>query len=190
MIVIFGGAFNPPTIAHDKVARHVLALPNVTELIFVPVGDHYEKPDLIPAIYRIQMLEMMTKNLRKTSVSKIEVNATKPLKTIETLKRLQSQHVATEFAFLMGADNLTQLKKWYDYRELINTFKMIIINRNELDINAYIKNHFSDVAEQFIIVENFDELTISSTQYRHDTTKTEILLPEVEKYISEKGLYQ
>jgi len=190
MIVIFGGAFNPPTIAHDEVARHLLALPTVEKLVFVPVGDHYEKPDLIPADHRVKMLEIMVEKLPDTSVSKIEVEAQRALKTIETLERFQVESPEAEFAFVMGADNLSKLRNWYAYERLIHSFKMIIVNRGELDIHAFIEKHFSHLSHQFLIIEDFDKVDISSSQYRADVTKTELLLPQIEKYIKEKGLYQ
>lgn len=190
MIVIFGGAFNPPTLAHYEVAKHILNRADVTELIFVPVGDHYQKSDLIPATHRVTMLEMMTKTLPNSSVSQLEVQADVALKTIETLNHFGKHHKNQPLAFVMGADNLTKLGAWFNHKTLIKTFKIMIINRGELNVRKFINTHFRDDISQFIIIDDFEKMAISSTQYRQDITQTEILSKEVANYICEKGLYQ
>ena len=190
MIVIFGGAFNPPTIAHYEVAKHILDLPNVCNLLFVPVGDHYKKAGLIPAFHRVKMLEIMISSLPNASVSKIEVEADRALKTVETLEKLQIEYLKEELAFVMGADNLYDLVKWYDYERLVKKFKMIILNRNEFDVHAFIKEKFEFAAANFLVIDDFRKTDISSSQYRADVTKSELLLSDVEKYIKTHGLYR
>jgi len=189
LIVIFGGAFNPPTIAHYEVARHILRLPEVTNLLFVPVGDHYKKAGLIPAIHRVNMLEIMTSKLPKTNVSTVEIEAERTPKTIETLEKIQSKYPKESIAFVMGADNLFGLTKWYKNELLVKRFKMIIVNRGELDVCHFIKENFKFAAEDFLVVDDFVKIDISSSQYRADLTKGELLLPAVEKYIKKHGLY-
>jgi len=190
MIVIFGGAFNPPTIAHYKVAKHVLKLPNTRKLLFVPVGNHYKKAGLIPAFHRVKMLEIMISDLSDTSISKVEIEADHALKTIETLEKLQAEYPREALAFVMGADNLYDLVKWYDYERLVRKFKMIIFNRSELDVYAFIKEKFEFAADNFLVIDDFGEINISSSQYRNDLTKSELLLSDVEKYIKKHSLYR
>jgi len=190
MIVIFGGAFNPPTIAHQKIAKHVLRLPDARELLVVPVGDHYKKAGLIPAFHRVKMLEIMINSLPNASISKVEVEADRALKTVETLEKLQAEHPNEKLAFVMGADNLSELLKWYDYERLVKKFKMIILNRGEFDVHAFIKEKFEFAAANFLVIDDFRKTDISSSQYRADVTKSELLLSDVEKYIKTHGLYR
>ena len=189
MIVVFGGAFNPPTIAHYEIAKHVLGQLNVEQLLFMPVGDQYKKAGLIPAFHRVKMLEILGSQLPNTSVSKIEVEAERPLKTIETLEKLRAMHPNSEIAFMMGADNLHDLTKWHAYERLVKAFKIIIFNRNGLDVSDIIKNHFEFAPGHFIVMNDFSKLNISSSQYRTDITKNELLLADVEKYIKDHDLY-
>lgn len=190
MIAVFGGAFNPPTIAHYEVAKHILHLPLVESLFFMPVGDHYEKAELIPAFHRMKMLEAMITNDPNMSVSKIEIEAHRKLRTLETLEKLQIEFPEKMFAFVMGADNLSDLTGWYNYKTLINRFKIIIINRGELDVNQLIKEHFEFAVDNFLIVDNFLKMDISSSQYRQDTTQSDLVHLEVESYIKKHRLYQ
>ena len=190
MIVIFGGAFNPPTIAHYEVAKHVTNRPDVSELVFVPVGDHYEKAGLAPAFHRINMLEVVTKKLLNTSVSTIETDAPQPLKTIETLEKLQTFYPEKTLAFVMGADNLHDFSNWYDYQRLIKTFKILVVNRQNSDVKCFVEEKFPQEKGNFILMDDFVPLNVSSTQYRLDTTSSNLILPEVETYIKAHGLYK
>jgi len=190
MIVVFGGSFNPPTIAHYEVAKHVLRLPFVKRLLFVPVGDQYKKAGLIPAFHRVKMLEIIINNLPEATISKVEVEAERALKSLETLERLQFKYPDSDLAFVMGADNLYDLINWHGYERLVREFKMIILNRGEFDVHTFIKENFEFAANNFIIVDNFSKIDISSSAYRADATRTEILLSEVEKYIRENDLYR
>ena len=190
MIVIFGGAFNPPTIAHKKIAQRVLAMPDVTKFLFMPVGNHYEKAQLIPATHRVKMLEMVVAQLSNASISKVEIKAKRAFKTIETLEILQTKYPGEDLAFVMGADNLIDLTKWHDYENLIKNFKMIIFNRSEFDVHGFINKNFTNATDNFLIMDDFDEIEISSSQYRGDVTRGELLLSGVEKYIKENALYR
>lgn len=190
MIVVFGGSFNPPTIAHYEVAKCVLGVPFVQHLFFVPVGNQYKKAGLIPAFHRVRMLEILAENLPKVTISKIEVEAKRTLKSVETLERLKVEYPDSEFAFVMGADNLYDLINWHDYERLVKGFKMIILNRGEFDVHSFIKENFEFAADNFIIVDDFTKIDISSSVYRADPTRSEFLLPEVANYIRENGLYK
>lgn len=190
MIVIFGGSFNPPTIAHYEVAKHVLGLSSVERLLFVPVGDQYKKAALIPAFHRVKMLEKLTKNLPRSAISKIEIAAEQTLRSIETLEILKVEYPDSELAFVMGADNLYDLINWHDYKRLIKGFKIIIINRGEYDVHGFIKENFDFSADNFIIIDGFYRMEVSSSAYRADTRRNDILLPEVETYIRENELYR
>jgi len=189
MIVIFGGAFNPPTIAHYEVAKHVLALPFVKSLLFVPVGDHYKKKALIPAFHRVKMLQIMINELPNAHVSTVEIKADRALRTIETLEKIQNKYPEERLAFVMGADNLSGLTNWYEYEKLVTRFKMIIVGRGELDVHHFIKENFGFAAEKFLVIDDFAKMEVSSTKYRAEVTRSELLLSGVEKYIKEHGLY-
>jgi len=189
MIAVFGGAFNPPTVAHFEVIKHLLKQPFIEEVMLMPVGDHYNKEGMVAANHRFNMLKIMVENLPKTKVSRVEIDASVALKTVETLETLQSQYPDQEFAFVMGADNLRELPKWSQHERLVKNFKMIIFDRGNEDVSALIKEYFSTQINQFIVVADFAKLDVSATLYRDNPTTEGLLRPEVTNYIRKHGLY-
>ena len=41
IVAVYGGSFNPPTIAHERISKDILSLDNVDKFIYLPVGDRY-----------------------------------------------------------------------------------------------------------------------------------------------------
>ena len=50
-IGFYGGSFNPPTKAHIELAKKVIKECSLDKVIFVPVGDLYEKEGMAKAIH-------------------------------------------------------------------------------------------------------------------------------------------
>jgi len=189
MIIVFGGAFNPPTKAHQEIIKHLLTLPRVKRVIVVPVGDHYEKSELESAEHRIEMLKLMLEDLPKVSISTLEVDGKKALKTIETMTLIQKYYPHQKSAFVMGTDNLTQLKTWHKYEQLIKEFNIIVYNRTELDVQGYIEEEFGPLASQFTLLEGVPVMPVSSTAFRENPANIELLPENVVTYIKENRLY-
>ena len=89
-IGIFGGAFNPPHKMHKEIAINLLEKGYVDKIIYVPTGNNYNKPGLLDGKHRIEMLEIMFKDINlKVEVSDFEVKGS--LYTINTLNHLKTQ---------------------------------------------------------------------------------------------------
>ena len=49
--------------------------------------------------------------------------------TVDTIKRLQARHPKIRFVWLMGADNLAQVNRWYRWRRLFSYVTVAVIDR-------------------------------------------------------------
>ena len=54
-IGIFGGSFNPPHKKHENIAHSLIEENYVDKVIFVPVGEFYQKKDLASFKDRLAM---------------------------------------------------------------------------------------------------------------------------------------
>ena len=86
MNIVFGGSFNPPTIAHKEIIKTLCSL-NYEKVIIVPNGNKYNLKEMVSYNHREKMLEIMTKDLKNIEISNIEEhNHFKG--TVETLRNL------------------------------------------------------------------------------------------------------
>lgn len=182
--VIFGGSFNPPTKAHFEIAKMVIEKFQVVDFIFLPTGNVYNKANLIDAKYRIEMLQLLCDKLNNASVSDYEMRQTKYLGTYKTLEDFRGYY------FLMGADNFITLPQWINYPNVVINNKFIVINRDGIDCLKFMKEEdiIYEYKDNFIFVDDFKEIDISSSKY-HQTKDKNLLLEEINFYIEKQNLY-
>lgn len=117
---IYGGTFDPPHIAHLRLAieaRETLAL---SEVVFVPAG----QPPLRAAPHaspeqRLAMVERAIATTTGLRLDATEAASTGPSYTIATLERLRAQHGPQRpLVLLLGADAFARLESWQRWREL------------------------------------------------------------------------
>lgn len=188
MIIVYGGSFNPPTIAHYKIAKYLINRFNPTQFIFVPVGDRYDKKELAPFTHRYQMLERLCNQLPDCVISDYE-NKKEFTGTIDTLNTLKSLY-QEELYFVLGADNLMYLDQWIEFETLVKNYHFIVFNRNQSNVLNLINSHklLHDYQHHFVIIDDFEPISISSSDYRHEL-KDEVVIETINDYIYKHKLY-
>ncbi len=188
MVVVFGGAFNPPTIAHKAIYDHIKKSIDFSHFIYLPVSSLYTKSSLVSNVHRLKMLELMTQDMEKAEVCDLEMGDSDFLGTYHSLLRIQEQY-EEDVAFVIGADNLKNIHNWKHAKSLLSEFHFIVINRNNIDIASYIQQdkHLREYQDHFIIIPHFD-MNISSTAFR-ETFDPEYVPDVVFEYIMSHGLY-
>lgn len=199
LVAIYGGSFNPPTIAHEKIAEDILLLEEVKKVVYLPVGDSYKKQDLISSKYREDMLCILSNDLSQkglnVEVNSLEIKAQRRLYTLESLRILREQY-DSELAFVMGTDNIKQFDTWYETEKLLNEFYFIVIERADDNVIEIIRNHklLSNYENKFIILKETSYKRISSTYVRKNLYKdadvSKYINQNVLKYIKNNNLYK
>lgn len=184
MIIIYGGAFNPPTKAHYLIAKKLIEEFNPDTFYFLPVGEKYNKKGMATFNERFQMTQIIANKLPKAKVSDKE-NEEHFRGTYYMLKDFSL--IDNDVYFVMGADNFDYLDNWIMADKLIKEFKFIILTREGYDVYKLINEKYLAYKENFIIVDI--DYPISSTYFRN-TKDNEILLDEVYEYIKENELYE
>lgn len=196
-ILIFGGCFNPPLNSHFSLAEQIInEYSNIEKIVFVPVNSKYQKIDLISNEHRYQMLKLVCDKNDKFDVSRVEIDSTRPLYTIETLRTFQKTYSEKKIGFIIGSDNLKELDTWKKADELTKDFKIYVLERDKDNIEEIIQsNEFLNKNKQaFIKTKNNITSNLSSTFVREklkDSKSIRYLAPdEVVSYILENKLYQ
>ena len=184
MIIIYGGAFNPPTKAHYLIAKKIIDKFNPDTFYFLPVGSRYNKKGMADYESRFNMTKIMADKFKSAIVSRKE-NEESFRGTYYALKDFSL--IDNDLYFVMGADNFDYLDKWIMADKLIEEFKFIIITRKGYDVSELIKEKYNNNKDNFTILEI--DFPISSTEFRENKNK-EILLDEVYEYIKTNNLYE
>jgi len=189
VIAVFGGAFNPPTIAHINLAKQVLDKVNgIEKIIFVPVSTKYNKNNLESNIDRFNMLKKICASYKNFEVSNIELESNRQLYTIETLEILQEQNPNSKICFITGTDNLKELPTWHKIEKLLQEFKIIVLERENDNIDEIIENEsmLRKYKESFIKVNNLKKIHLSSTEIREKIENKEDITNLVPEEIKEE----
>jgi len=127
---IFGGTFDPPHIAHLRLAIEAREALQLTEVVFVPAGSPplRDAPQASPA-QRLAMVECAIADMPGYSVDASEIMASGPSYTVATLARLRKQHGTRPLVLLMGADAFARLPAWQRWRELFTLAHLGVATR-------------------------------------------------------------
>lgn len=141
-IVVMGGSFNPPTVAHFKLMKAAIDAIDAGIGFFVPVSDAYLKrkmrhkhpPIVLSPELRIKMLQAMCTDSRMQVCEK-EIG-TIEARTMPTLISLQEDFPNAELYFVMGADKLNLLIHLTEKRNFLDTFRVILFSRESESLES------------------------------------------------------
>ncbi len=188
MIIVFGGAFNPPTHAHKAIYDRLTHTHKPQKFVFLPVGDVYHKADLAPCHHRLAMLKLLFENDESVEVLSLECDQAEFKGTYHSLNLLSNQY-QDDLVYVIGADHLEGLKHWLNAQQLIQQYRFIVLNRGPkpltqwFDEDAWLRQH----RDRFLLEEAID-FPIAATDYRRH--RHQGVVPDaIETYIQTHQLY-
>lgn len=181
---ILGGTFDPPHIGHMMIAKEVQLMCEFDEIWFIPTNDPPHKQHAhAKANDRLAMLEQMIQDEPTWKALDIEMKREGKSFTIDTIKSLITIYPNTTFHFIIGADMVEYLPKWYKIDELTTLISFISVQRESYSLET---NY--PVKEVYV-----PEVNISSTLIRqwlaHGKSPHYFLSEYVFDYIKENRLY-
>jgi nicotinate-nucleotide adenylyltransferase len=129
--ILFGGSFDPIHSGHLCVARHAMQELDARDLIFIPARRSPHKMEApTPGKHRYAMIEEAIKGIDGFSVNDCELLRPEPSYTIDTVRFFRDQFGPdTLLYWLIGADQLTDLGKWYHIDELMDECRVSVMIR-------------------------------------------------------------
>ena len=156
----FGGSFNPPTYAHLEIAKIALAYLNLSKVFFVPVGNNYNKADLLDEKVRYEMLRLMCENEGNIYVENIELNRKKALRAHQALEEIDKKYNTSENYYIMGADNFVRLPNWDEAEEMLKKYNFIVFKRGEIDLEEQINDDEFDYIYYTYGLEHYHDMPL------------------------------
>lgn len=117
---VFGGAFDPPHVAHRALVESALAQLGLDRLLVVPTGQAWHKARALSgAQHRIAMAELAFADLPQVRVDARETLRPGPTYTIDTLRELHREQPGAELVLIIGQDQAQSLVSWRAWREVV-----------------------------------------------------------------------
>jgi nicotinate-nucleotide adenylyltransferase len=202
-VAIYGGAFDPITIGHIRVAQVLLnSSREFDEVWLMPVYQHMYGKKMADPEHRLAMCSLAAKDGR-IKVSDYEVKHQLAGETYNLVKRLLDEQFAKdeyEFSVAIGQDNANTFHKWHNYEHLENMIRFVVIPRLGVPFDPKV-NWYLKPPHIYIAPDNDEDLVqISSTDIRgmlkgggcrfgDDKTVDQYLDADVLKYIYQHKLY-
>ncbi len=132
-IALFGGSFDPPHLGHEAVVQALLKLREIDEVLIMPTYlNPFKSSSFAPAQMRLKWLKEIFSSLDRVKISSFEVEQNKKVPTIETVEYLLKSY--QKVYLVIGADNLSSLKKWHRFDTLKKKVTFIVASRDDIDI--------------------------------------------------------
>lgn len=134
-IGLLGGSFDPPHLGHVHITKAALALFGLDRVWWlVSPGNPLKARGPAPLPVRMAAAREMMRHPRVT-VTDIEARLGTRI-TADTIARLQARYPGVRFVWLMGADNLAQIHRWADWRDIFARVPVGVLARPGERISA------------------------------------------------------
>jgi nicotinate-nucleotide adenylyltransferase len=140
-IGVFGGAFDPPHLAHRALLETALKELKLDTVHVVPTGDAWHKPrQLSAANHRLAMAQLAFGDVPKICIDNREIARAGPSYTIDTLRSLREE-LGGEVALclIMGSDAFAELDGWHRWQELLDHCHMALVERPNVELAASLR---------------------------------------------------
>jgi nicotinate-nucleotide adenylyltransferase len=196
-IGVLGGSFDPVHLGHLSLAKDALVQGSLDQVIFMPV---HRQPFKLNARLssdkdRFAMLREAIKDSPGLTVSDWEIKNKGVSYTYITLRALKEQYKEAKIYFITGTDTFLKINIWKNATELLEENNFIIGHRPGYREQELLER-VGELKQKFdveIHVINNTRLDISATEIRNIVAEggsvSQLVPPEVERYIKKHGLY-
>jgi len=167
-IGILGGTFDPPHLAHLAVAEEAREVLGLSQVLFVPAGQPWQKADrsVSPGRLRLAMVERAIAGNPFFVADPREVDRPGPSYTAETIAELAAETGAEPW-FILSAEALAGFPTWRDPERILALARLCVVPREGAPDAAIasFRERFPAAADRITVL-HYPRLAISSTVIR------------------------
>ena len=146
-IGLLGGSFNPAHEGHIYISETAIKLLGLDEIWWLVTPQNPLKKSSKPLEERVKFAKNLVKN-NKIRIEAIEKKYQSNY-TLHTLQNIIKQYSGTKFIWLMGADNLAEINKWYKWKSIFNIMPIAVFDRGYYSYTVFNsiagKHYFSNL---------------------------------------------
>ncbi|MCK9272432.1 hypothetical protein M0P65_02695 [Candidatus Gracilibacteria bacterium] len=167
-IALYGGAFDPPQLAHETIAREAIKQLNLDKLYIVPSGPRSDKVYKASQEYREKIMEIFTENINspKVELSKDFLDGKIKNTTLNTDKLFRQKLGFSPYQ-IFGSDVIDNMWERDPAGEVALRLPKIIVKRPGFEVDT-------SKIDNFILLEPFknsEVADLSSTLIRENIKK-------------------
>ena len=138
---VYGGAFDPPHLAHTALARAAWEQLSLDALCILPTGQAWHKArELTDSEHRLAMTRLAFAEWPQARVDAREIQRAGPTYTVDTLRELQQENPQAQLYLLIGADQAQSLHRWHEIGEITRLAIICVAEREAPQISPA-QNH-------------------------------------------------
>jgi len=196
-IALYGGTFDPVHDGHVAVARELLKLFALDEVLFIPAHVAPHKRRRVPPaspVHRYAMLALATQGEARFRISTVELDEPENPYTVDTVARLTEATPGARFLFVMGADSWEEITTWREWERLLSLVSHVVVTRPGYELPT---GHVTEEARGRIVDlrgsapgargERAIDVTGESKIYFTDAVNVEIASSDIRRAVREAG---
>ncbi|MBM3386446.1 MAG: nicotinate (nicotinamide) nucleotide adenylyltransferase [Betaproteobacteria bacterium] len=194
-IGVFGGAFDPPHLAHVALVRSAIEALGLEQVWVQPTGEaRHRRAALSDAAHRLAMTRLAFAELPQVVVDAREIARSGPSYTVDTLREMAAENPDAQLYLLMGDDQRRSLPAWHRIGEIAR-LAIICAAARDPQVASWHTGEPSgaELPGPDILPLPMPLMPISATDIRerlsHQCGVAGLLAPAVERYIHEHHLY-
>ena len=197
-IGILGGTFDPIHLGHLCIAEAALGSGGMSKVIIMPakVSPFKVGREMASEEDRLAMAALTADKDPDIEVSRLEIEAEGVSYTFRTLTTIHKLHPYERYWLIVGSDQFLNLESWYKGKDILEEFQIILAPRPGYrmdEIEEKIQRYTTIFGTAVRVMDN-EMLDISSTKIKEEIQAGRslegLVIPEVENYINEHGLYR
>lgn len=136
--IIYGGAFNPPTLAHQTIVQACVdyAEPRGADVWLLPSASRKDKNIPVPKEYRLELIQALLDDVQVRTVSvavhTLELDHPEPTETFRTVRTLERFYPDRQFVWVFGSDSLASMSTWRHGDWLLKHLPILTVQRDTL----------------------------------------------------------
>lgn len=175
-IAVYSGSFNPLHIGHQAIMEYLTESMGF-DMVYLIVSPKNPIKLTVSAETGRERYEAAVAAVErhpelKVKVDDIELDMPAPQYTIKTLDALAAREPDNTFTFVLGADNLADIRRWRDYGRILADYGVVVYPRKGFDMKQIKETLMQEClgmqGEQYRIclMEDAPIVDISSTELR------------------------
>ena len=182
---VYSGSFNPLHIGHLAIMKYMIEEAGY-DMVYLIVSPKNPLKDGISSASGMNRYEAAieavsrhfgmasgtgerlshSEESQKVKVDDIELKMPEPHYTIRTLDALKEREPENEFTFIMGADNLADIRRWRDYPRILKDYGVAVYPREGFNLEEVKSDLLTEDPAYRISILNAPMVDISSTDIR------------------------